>query len=150
MHEAKIVSAPILAELETIWPAAFARSASHLFRETAGPGAPPDINTLLLHAHFIIERAREALLWSWTVGKIGGLDDRWGAEEARRAWMEVSAAGVSVGAVGEVLVKAEHRLTLERERVENTLRDSGLDGGLGATSYVFCEYPTLPSRSHMN
>lgn len=150
MHEAKIVSAPILSELETIWPGAFARSASHLFRETAGPGTPPDINTLLLHAHFIIERAREALLWSWTVGKIGGADDRWGAEEARRAWMEVSAAGVSGGAVGEVLVKAEHRYTLERERVENTLRDGGLNGGLGATSYVFCECPVFPSRGRYN
>lgn len=139
MHEAKIVSAPILAELETIWPAAFARSASHLFRETAGPGTPPDINTLLLHAHFIIERAREALLWSWVVGKVGGVDDRWGAEEARRAWMEVSAVGVNVGLVGEVLVKSGHRYTLETARVENTLKDSGLEGGLGATSYVFCE-----------
>lgn len=137
MHEAKIVSAPILAELETIWPAAFERSASHLFRETAGPGTPPDINTLLLHAHFIIERAREALLWSWAVGKVGGVDDRWGADEARRAWMEVSAAGLS--AMGEVLVKAGHRYTLEKERVENTLKESGLEGGLGATSYVFCE-----------
>ncbi|EPS98615.1 hypothetical protein FOMPIDRAFT_59328 [Fomitopsis schrenkii] len=135
MHEAKIVSAPILAELETIWPAAFERSASHLFRETAGPGTPPDINTLLLHAHFIIERAREALLWSWAVGKVGGVDDRWGADEARRAWMEVSAAGLS--AMGEVLVKAGHRYTLEKERVENTLKESGLEGGLGATSYVF-------------
>ena len=84
------------------------------------------------------------------MGKIGGVDDRWGAEEARRAWMEVSAAGVSVGAVGEVLVKAEHRYTLERERVENTLRDSGLDGGLGATSYVFCECPTFPLPRHSN
>ncbi|KZT64246.1 hypothetical protein DAEQUDRAFT_732853 [Daedalea quercina L-15889] len=136
MHEAKVVSTPILAELELTWPAEFARSASHLFRETAGPGTPSDINTLFLHAHFIVERAREALLWSWVVGKIGGVDDQWGLDEQRRAWAEVSAVGIGAGGA-DVIVKAGHRYTVERERVETALRESGLQGGLGKTSYVF-------------
>ncbi|KAH9917959.1 uncharacterized protein B0H18DRAFT_883279 [Fomitopsis serialis] len=134
MHEAKVVSAPILAEIETVWPGAFARAAGHLFRETAGPGTPSDVNTMLLHAHFIVERAREALLWAWVVGRHGGVDDAWGVEEERRAWAQVSAEGVGAR---EVVVTADHRYTLEGERVESALRESGLEGGLGKTSYVF-------------
>ena len=61
--------------------------ASHLddaalrhFREShRGVG---DISMAFLTTHMRIERWREALLWSWTVAKIGGADGKWG-EEAR-------------------------------------------------------------------
>ncbi|OSX57791.1 hypothetical protein POSPLADRAFT_1067806 [Postia placenta MAD-698-R-SB12] len=133
MHQAKVVSSAMLAELETIWPDTFARSASHRFRETAGPGAPSDINTLFLHGHFIVERAREAMLWSWTVARIGGVDDAWGEEEARRAWEELG------GTWGEetLEVRAAWRSTLRKQRVETALTRSGSKGGLGRTEYVF-------------
>ncbi|KAF9818549.1 hypothetical protein IEO21_02654 [Rhodonia placenta] len=133
MHQAKVVSSAMLAELETIWPDTFARSASHRFRETAGPGAPSDINTLFLHGHFIVERSREAMLWSWTVARVGGVDDAWGEEEARRAWEELG------GTWGEeaLEVRAAWRTTLRRQRVETALARSGSKGGLGRTEYVF-------------
>ncbi|PCH40329.1 hypothetical protein WOLCODRAFT_136778 [Wolfiporia cocos MD-104 SS10] len=136
-HEAKVVSVAILNELETVWPEAFARSASHPFRETMGPGAPSDINTMLLHAHYIVERAREALLWSWVVARIGPTDDLWGENQARRAWEELG--GVWEGTEGEraIEVVSGRRNTLEKERIEYTLVKSGIKDGLGKTSYVF-------------
>ncbi|TFY56037.1 hypothetical protein EVJ58_g7880 [Rhodofomes roseus] len=50
-----------------------------------------------------------------------------------RGW---SAVGVNAGG-SEVTVRAGHRYTVERERVESTLRESGMDGGMGKTSYLF-------------
>ncbi|CCM03068.1 uncharacterized protein FIBRA_05188 [Fibroporia radiculosa] len=137
MHQAKIVSSAMLAELETIWPGAFARSSSHRFRETSGPGAPSDINTLFLHAHFIVERAREALLWAWVVGRLGALDDSWGAWEGRTAWEELGGEWEVWDDEREMDVRGAWRSTLERKRVERALARSGVKGGLGSTSYVF-------------
>ncbi|KZT11759.1 uncharacterized protein LAESUDRAFT_754314 [Laetiporus sulphureus 93-53] len=137
MHQAKIVSRALLLEANAIWTSAFARSASHLFRETAGPGMPVDINTMFLHGHFIVERAREAMLWAWVVGRVGGMEDDWGVPEARRAWEELGGAWDGEGPIGrEIAVRSGHRETLVRERVEDTLRSSGV-GTLGRTSYRF-------------
>ncbi|KZS99795.1 uncharacterized protein LAESUDRAFT_732875, partial [Laetiporus sulphureus 93-53] len=113
-HEAKVASRALLHEMAT-WPQSFAASAAHPFRETAdGDG---DVNAFFMHAHFIVERAREALLWSWVVGRVGALNGTWGEAEARRAWEEIG------GAWGEsdLLVETSHRDTLTRERVERVL-----------------------------
>ncbi|KZT11751.1 uncharacterized protein LAESUDRAFT_641601 [Laetiporus sulphureus 93-53] len=137
MHEAKIVARPLLLEAQAIWRAAFARSAAHPFRETAGPGDPADINTLFLHGHFLVERAREGMIWSWVVGRVGGVADEWGLGEARRAWEELGGVWEGEGpSAREVYVRSGYRETLEGGRVEETLRESGVDG-LGKTMYVF-------------
>lgn len=139
VHEAKSVSRPLLAEAAAIWPTAFARSATHAFRETAGPGTPSDVNTMFLHAHMLVERAREALLWTWVVAHVGTLDDGWGDAEARQAWAELGGAwDVPEGGKREVEVRAGRRTTLERERVMTMLAQAGVPEGLGKTAYVFC------------
>ncbi|KAH9933266.1 hypothetical protein B0H21DRAFT_835315 [Amylocystis lapponica] len=130
VHEAKTVSRALLGELEAHWPDAFAASATHPFRETRiGTG---DVNTLFLHAHFVVERAREALLWAWAVARVGAPDDAWGAREARAAWEALG------GVWGEdtLEVRAAYRATLEPERVERALGLSGHDG-VGRTTYEF-------------
>ncbi|KZT00163.1 uncharacterized protein LAESUDRAFT_764853 [Laetiporus sulphureus 93-53] len=114
-HEAKVASRALLHEMATIWPESFAASATHPFRETAnGDG---DVNAFFMHAHFIVERAREALLWSWVVGRVGALNGTWGEAEARCAWEEIG------GTWGEsdFLVETSHRDTLTRDRVERVL-----------------------------
>lgn len=152
VHEAKSVSRPLLAEAAAIWPTAFARSATHAFRETAGPGTPSDVNTMFLHAHMLVERAREALLWTWVVAHVGTLDDGWGDAEARQAWAELGGAwDVPEGGKREVEVRAGRRTTLERERVMTMLAQAGVPEGLGKTAYVFSSsdgyaYATLGTR----
>lgn len=140
-HEAKTVSLPILSEALAIWPASFALAATHPFRETAGPGSPADINTLFLHAHLLVERAREALLWSWVVARVGAPDDSWRDAEARTAWAELGGTwDMPPGDLREIGVRAGARQTLEPERVVFALAQSGVPEGLGKTTYTFCEH----------
>lgn len=46
-----------------------------------------------LATHYTIERWREALLWSWIVGRIGGDEDEWGEKERARAVEELGDGG---------------------------------------------------------
>ncbi|KAI0952888.1 hypothetical protein AcW1_007251 [Taiwanofungus camphoratus] len=136
-HEAKTASLALLHEMSVIWPDAFARTATHLFRETQnGDG---DVNTMFMLTHFIVERAREALLWSWVVGRIGGVDDSWGEQEAAQAWRELG--GVSNET--SILVQSGVRQTLEKGRIEKVLRDSG-HKGQSRTSYIFSSLDGYP------
>ncbi|KAJ2967277.1 hypothetical protein NUW54_g13549 [Trametes sanguinea] len=76
------------------------------------------------HAHYIVERAREALLWAWVVGRIGTLDDGWGDAEAERAWTELGGVLAGVGSE-EVHVQSYRRDTLDPNRVYKNLREAG-------------------------
>lgn len=71
-----------------MWPGPLATAGSHPFRETvSGQG---DVSMLFIFVHFVVERWREALLWSWTVGKHGSLSDEWDEGTMRAAWAELS------------------------------------------------------------
>lgn len=119
LHEAKAVSMSIIRELSAMWAPHLARAATHPFRETvAGAG---DVSMLFLMAHFLVERWREALLWSWAVAKHGGLDDEWDDETMRRAWLELGGGERE----RELTVRAGLRETLEPDRVHAYLHESG-------------------------
>ncbi|KAL6300082.1 hypothetical protein BKA93DRAFT_868238 [Sparassis latifolia] len=144
-HEAKSVSAPLLHEIAQIWPGALADAASHRFRETRG--GTGDVYVLFLATHFVVERAREALLWAWVVGRVGGLYGEWGPLQRRQAWEELGgewlgdvemAAEQGRGRDGRarIDVSAGRRETVEPERVKRVLRASGLNG-VGQTRYIF-------------
>ncbi|OSD02439.1 hypothetical protein PYCCODRAFT_1467800 [Trametes coccinea BRFM310] len=139
VHEAKAVSAAIVHELGLVWPAEIAETATHRFRETeAGHG---DFYLMFMHAHYIVERAREALLWAWAVGRIGTLDDGWGDAEADRAWTEVGGMLAREGSgeegeeeqtsepgpTEEVHVHSYPRETLDPDRVYRNLHEAGYD-----------------------
>ena len=115
-----------------MWPEELNRAASHPFRETvAGPG---DVSMLFLQAHFIVERWREALLWSWTVGKHGSIGDEWDDETAARAWQELG------GEPGEKVLdtRAGYRETLEDHRYKAYLQASGHPRH-DLTQYRYCK-----------
>lgn len=131
VHEAKATSFAILQEIALVWPDALAKSATHAFRETeAGDG---DFYQMFVHAHYIVERAREALLWTWVVGRLGGLDDSWGDEESARAWHELGGQEDK-----EMRVEAYPRETLDAERVTANLKEAGYDTNV-RTEYIFCQ-----------
>ncbi|KAI0671047.1 hypothetical protein C8Q78DRAFT_973893 [Trametes maxima] len=134
VHEAKAVSFAMLQELALIWPEEIAKTATHPFRETVrGEG---DFYQMFVHAHFIVERAREAMLWTWVVGRIGGLDDSWGADEASRAWGELGGLKAGDDSAHELHVEAYPRETLDPERVKATLSGAGYDPN-SRTEYLF-------------
>ncbi|OBZ71400.1 Exosome complex exonuclease rrp6 [Grifola frondosa] len=136
-HEAKAVSRALLQEISLIWTKKIAETASHPFRETVG--GEGDFNMLFALSHFIVERAREALLWSWTVGRIGALDDTWGVGESEVAWTALG------GIWGEqtLAVHSSARATVDKERVRRFLADSGHTGA-SKTSYHFSSLDGYP------
>ena len=88
-----------------------------------------------MFTHFVIERWREALLWSWVVGKHGGLDDSWTKAIQERAWSELG--GRPRDKVTKV--RAKLRETMSPARVEENLRESG-HVEVDNTKYEFCEF----------
>jgi 3-O-alpha-D-mannopyranosyl-alpha-D-mannopyranose xylosylphosphotransferase len=86
-----------------------------------------------LATHMRIERWREALLWSWTVAKVGSADGVWG-DGARRHLRDT--LGVE-GVEGEkVKIRRAARDTLDD--VDRNFRRAGWEPPL-ATEFRFCK-----------
>lgn len=136
VHEAKSASLAILHEMSTIWSAQVADAATHPFRETLH--GESDFSTMFMMVHFVVERWRESLLWSWTVAKHGGIDDSWDEGTANAAWEDL---GGTVGSPMQLLVKGAHRESLDAKRVDGNLKASGYKGA-DPTTYAFSEFPS--------
>jgi 3-O-alpha-D-mannopyranosyl-alpha-D-mannopyranose xylosylphosphotransferase len=79
-HIPKSLSVPLLDEAQIIWSEEMSLSAIRGFRiSKRGEG---DIATVPLVQWLRMERWREALLWTWIVGKMGGIDGVW-TEDAK-------------------------------------------------------------------
>jgi len=137
LHEAKSASLPLLHEISQIWRDEITRTSHRPFRETIGGDG--HFHMFFFLAHYVVERWREGLLWSFIVGRIGGLDDSWGPREASLAWVEIG------GSPGEAtaLVQPKPRSSLENERIEATLRDSGFSE-TRKTRYAFSSQDGYP------
>ncbi|TBU22887.1 hypothetical protein BD311DRAFT_675085 [Dichomitus squalens] len=133
-HEVKSVSFALLQELALVWPDAIAKTSTHAFRETeAGDG---DYYQMFMFIHYVVERAREALLWTWVVGRVGGIDDSWGEHEAERAWIEIGGTWDGDGSK-EIQVESGTRDTLTASRVQDYLKEGGFVADDFKTEYHF-------------
>ncbi|KAK7052590.1 hypothetical protein R3P38DRAFT_2502174 [Favolaschia claudopus] len=80
-HNARALSLPLMHEVSLAFGEQFAATplsqfrGSHRLSENDKPEF--EVNTIFISTHFIIERHREALLWSWVIGKWG-----WSASSA--------------------------------------------------------------------
>ena len=135
-HQAKSVSFAHIQELALVWPEWLAQTSAHAFREREG--GEGDVYHMFALAHFVVERAREALLWTWVVGRVGGLDDSWGEHEMQRAWIELGGEWEGEGS-REIHVVSGRRQTLETDRVREYLKEGGIEGQFH-TDYHFCAY----------
>ncbi|KAJ7750763.1 hypothetical protein B0H14DRAFT_2981816 [Mycena olivaceomarginata] len=70
-HNARALSLPLLHEAALAFGEAFAATPLSRFRGEHFAPREWEVNTIFLATHFVIERHREALLWSWVVGKWG-------------------------------------------------------------------------------
>ena len=135
-HQARTLSVSIMRELTLIWAEQIDVTSCRPFRGMShGLG---DIYISFLATHFIVERWREALLWSWVVAKIGRVDGTWEDAEARAAWQAIGGVGDAI----ETKVVRGERETLEFDRVRRILEDSGHGDQTPTTrktKYVFCE-----------
>ncbi|KZT52281.1 hypothetical protein CALCODRAFT_558137 [Calocera cornea HHB12733] len=138
IHVAKGMSRPLVEELQLLFAPHFADTRQHAFRSTT------DAYLGFLFPHFVVERHREALLWSFLVLKLGGDSDEWGEQQMEDAWRLLG------GAEGDeyyadLEVARRPRATLAEGRVSRVLGEEPR-----STVYKFSShdgYPyTLPSR----
>ncbi|KAL7411718.1 hypothetical protein BDY24DRAFT_443052 [Mrakia frigida] len=83
LHAPKPLLSPIQHELNLIWwEKHFSKSTRRRFRED-GKTKPGDYHSVWLGETFLVERAREAMLWSWIVVMMGeeGRKGRWEERE---------------------------------------------------------------------
>ncbi|KAJ7065847.1 hypothetical protein C8F01DRAFT_1366746 [Mycena amicta] len=71
-HISRSLSLPLLHECLLAFGKPYAATPLSQFRGAHFADREWEVNTIFLATHFIIERHREALLWSWVVGKWGG------------------------------------------------------------------------------
>ncbi|KAG8814552.1 hypothetical protein FRC17_001079 [Serendipita sp. 399] len=106
-----------------------------------------DAHVMFLFTHFVVERSREGMLWSWIVASLGTDEDEFGEEQRETAW-RVLTKDVEVDAdTEETMVEhpqrgtrsldvlVERRHTMEPWRIGWRLGESG-DHLEGAT-YLF-------------
>ena len=131
------MSLSFLREITLMWHESLSRAAHHPFRETvSGRG---DVSMLFLLSHFVVERWREALLWSWTIAKHGSLSGEWSEATMREAWAELGGEDD----VKELEVRAGWRESIEDRRMKSYLKASGHVQS-DKTQYRFSEYPRRP------
>lgn len=89
-HHPRSLSLPLLKEAAQTFPEAFSNTTLARFR--AQKEVPTSIQAFFLASWYIVERHREALLWSWAVAKWGG-SDGWLSEDIKQAmWDELQLA----------------------------------------------------------
>jgi len=113
--------------------------------KTATPVDDGDAHVMFLFTHFVVERSREGMLWSWIVGTLGGDNDEFGNTQRDEAWRVLTedARAEELGR-GHMEVVVEKRKTMEPWRVQWALDVVG--DTLKASRYRFCELP--PGLSH--
>ncbi|KAI0088478.1 hypothetical protein BDY19DRAFT_165838 [Irpex rosettiformis] len=146
-HEAKSSSISILHEISQIWSSDIAFAATHPFRETKSGEMDPSM--IFLMVHFTVERWREALLWTWIVGKHGSLDDSWGEEQTMKAWDELKAGSTDEEMGRKLFVRGGNRSSLEYGRVDGNLKRAGVDAN-DPTKYEFSSQDGYPYVGFIN
>jgi hypothetical protein len=92
-----------------------------------------------LATHWIVERHREALLWSWVVARIGGDEDEWGPTQSAQAWRELGGAPDS----DTLDVRRAARTTLHEDQIMDVLDSTG-DTAIGRSQYAFLSRDGYP------
>ncbi|KAJ7360762.1 hypothetical protein DFH08DRAFT_842240 [Mycena albidolilacea] len=89
MHNARAFSLPLLHEASLAFGQYF--SATPLSHIRGAINTPPDleVNMIFLGSHFVVERHREALLWSWIVAKWGSTNGMLDPADKDKMWEEL-------------------------------------------------------------
>ena len=135
-HAPKPFPIAMLEESVRMWAPEMRTTLSHKFRGMRDSTGQWDAYITFLTSHLIIERSREALLWSWIVGRVGGNKDEWGPLEKTQAWRELG--GDPHYPEKDIHVSLTDRETMTEENIVNNLKSSGLNYSR-RTKYQFCE-----------
>ncbi|CAE6446760.1 unnamed protein product, partial [Rhizoctonia solani] len=112
IHEAKALKRSLISEISLIWSAELAETSSHPFRTDP---LLRDAHMGFMATHFVVERWREGLLWSWAVARLGGKDDEWDSMTSMQAWRELGGSHTTPDMT--LLVESPSRGSLSDERL---------------------------------
>ncbi|KAJ7473581.1 hypothetical protein B0H11DRAFT_1866506 [Mycena galericulata] len=88
-HNPRALSLPLMHEMSLAFGSYFAATPLSQFRGSHNAPGELEVNTIYMATHFVIERHREALLWSWVVGKWGGHLGMLDRDQKKRMWREL-------------------------------------------------------------
>lgn len=88
-HNARALSLPLMHEASLAFGAYFAATPLSQFRGSHMTPTEYEVNTIFMSTHYVIERHREALLWSWVVAKWGGPSGLIDKYDKRQMWHEI-------------------------------------------------------------
>ncbi|KAJ7617402.1 hypothetical protein FB45DRAFT_801227 [Roridomyces roridus] len=100
-HNARSLSLPLLHELSLAFGEYFAATPLSHFRGSHRVPEEYEVNTIFLGAHYVVERHREALLWSWVVAKWGGASGKLSVEDKQGMWDELVGGGEDAQVEGD-------------------------------------------------
>ncbi|KAL7417606.1 hypothetical protein BDY24DRAFT_375433 [Mrakia frigida] len=132
-HIGKLLSTPMLEEIAIIWRSDFAFSAHRRFREVerglSDSSRVGDLHPSWLAPMFLIERARESMLWTWAVVRLGGEDGMWGDEEREeiRKMLRVREATTQKSVVIPRFDKST-RPMMDWKNLEPQMKEMGVEG----------------------
>ncbi|CAE6459063.1 unnamed protein product [Rhizoctonia solani] len=142
-HLAKTLSIPMLKEVSRAWPEDLTRVVRRPFRgmKHMVENQPADMYMVFMEHHWIVERWRETLLWSWVVarGEVRSKKnpDAWTEGVAQEAWKELG------GTMGE------YNLTVQRAP-RSTLENADKWSGAKATTVSFSSLDGYPYAEDMD
>ncbi|TKY86618.1 hypothetical protein EX895_004257 [Sporisorium graminicola] len=102
-HHPRSLSLPLLKEAAQTFPDAFANTTLARFR--AQEEVPDSIQAFFLASWYIVERHREALLWTWAVAKWGGEAGWISSEVSRAMWEELAQANGAADGANKIDVR---------------------------------------------
>ncbi|KAJ6480345.1 hypothetical protein C8R45DRAFT_905884 [Mycena sanguinolenta] len=117
-HNARALSIPLMHEVSLAFGEYFAATPLSQFRGSHKVANEYEVNTIFMSTHFVIERHREALLWSWVVAKWGGHAGTLDRGQKKKMWEELGGSGDTLN-----LEQADRRTS---EDVETNLLMAGL------------------------
>ncbi|KAF9019371.1 hypothetical protein BDZ89DRAFT_1043931 [Hymenopellis radicata] len=120
-HNARSFSLPLMHEASMAYADFFSWTPLSRFRGSHGTPPEIEVNTVFLSTHFVIERHREALLWSWIVAKWGGENGILDTEKKAAMWREVGGSDEAE----EIPILLQSSST--SDAIERNMRSAGLE-----------------------
>lgn len=108
-HHPRTLWLPLLLEAAQTFPETF--SSTPLSRFRAQVGVPASIQTVFLASWYVVERHREALLWTWAVAKWGGKSGIISPGTKDHMWIEL--AGMSTPSSYQLSVNVPVRVPVD-------------------------------------
>lgn len=139
-HESKVVSTPIFREMAAMFAEELTEAARARVRSQTGSKVV-NAHTMALYMHFVVERHREAALWSWAVARMTQVAERGKDDWVEVAWKELK----GLPKAKFVDVKAKRRDTLSKKHAKQQLGEE--DGEYAWNAYRFSSNDGYPYAS---